>query len=84
VILAVGLVARYVLDQAGAWRRIYVVCAAIALYLNVFVGATQAFLKVSPLTALAPSQTEPPFVVRQLVFLGLFIALTIVAKKARG
>ena len=61
------------------------VCAAIALYLNVFVGVTQAFLKFPALTALAPTQTEPPFAVAQLVVLGLFIALTIVAtKKARG
>jgi len=62
-----------------------VVCAAIALYLNVFVGVAQAFLKVPALTALAPKQTEPPFAVAQLVVLALFIALTIVAtKKARG
>jgi hypothetical protein len=62
-----------------------VVCAAIALYLNVFVGVTQAFLKFPTLTALAPTQTEPPFAVAQLVVLGLFVARTIVAtKKARG
>jgi len=85
VILAVAIVARYALHQAGAWRRIYVVCAAIALYLNVFVGVTQAFLKLPALTALAPTQTEPPFAVAQLVVLGLFIAPTIVAaKRARG
>jgi len=85
VILAVAIGARYALHQAGAWRRIYVVCAAIALYLNVFVGVTQAFLKFSALTALAPGQTEAPFVLTQLVVLGLFTALTIVAaKKARG
>jgi len=85
VILAVAIVARYGLHQAGAWRRIYVVCAAIALYLNVFVGVAQAFLKLPALTAMAPNQTEPPFVVTQLVVLALFIALTIVAaKKARG
>ena len=85
VILAVAIVARYGLHQAGAWRRIYVVCAAIALYLNVFVGVAQAFLKVPALTAMAPTQAERPFVVTQLVVLGLFIALTIVAaKKARG
>ena len=85
VILAVAVVARHALHQAGAWRRIYVVGAAIALYLNVFVGLTQAFLKFPMLTALAPEQTEPPFVVTQLVVLALFVALTIVAaKRARG
>jgi hypothetical protein len=85
VILAVAIVARYGLHLAGASRRIYVVCAAVALYLNVFVGVVQAFLKVPALAAMAPKQTEPPFVVTQLVVLALFIALTIVAvKKARG
>ena len=85
VILAVAIVARYVLHPAGAWRRIYVVCAAIAFYLNVFVGVAQAFLKFPALTALAPKQTAPPFVATQLVVLVLFVALTIVAaKKAQG
>jgi len=85
VILTVAIVGRYGLHLAGGWRRIYVVCAAIALYLNVFVGVTQAFLKVPALAAMAPNQTEPPFVVAQLVVLALFVALTIVAtKRARG
>jgi hypothetical protein len=85
VILAVAIVARYMVHQAGAWRRIYVVCVAITLYLNVFVGVTQAFLKFPALTALAPKQTEPSFAVAQLIVLGLFVARTIVAtKKARG
>jgi hypothetical protein len=65
----------------GAWRRIYVVCAAIALYLNVFVGVVQAFQKVPALATLAPKQTELPFVVTQLVVLVLFIVLTIGAAK---
>jgi hypothetical protein len=85
VVLAVALLARYPMGLAGAWRRIYVVSAAIALYLNIFVGVTQAFLKLPALNALAPTQSEPPFAVAQLVVLGLFGALTLVAvKKARG
>jgi hypothetical protein len=85
VILAVAIVARYGLHQAGAWRRVYVICAAIALYLNVFVGVTQAFLTFPALTALAPNQTEGPFVVAQVVVPALFVALTIVAtRKARA
>ena len=85
VVLAVALLARYPMRLAGPWRRIYVVSAAIALYLNVFVAVTQAFMKVPALNALAPTQSEPPFAVAQLVVLALFIALTLVAvKKARG
>jgi hypothetical protein len=81
VVLVVAIIARYVLHLRGAWRRIYVVCAAVALYLNVFVGVVQAFEKVPALSALAPKQTEPPFVITQLVVLVLFIGLTIVAAK---
>ena len=84
VVLVVAVLARYALHLTGAWGRIYVVGAAVALYLNVFVGVVQAFLKVPALTAMAPKQTEPPFVVTQLVVLALFIALTIVAAKRFG
>jgi len=45
----------------------------------VFVGVVQAFLKVSALQALAPHQTEPPFLVAQLVVLALFIVLAVLA-----
>ena len=85
VVLAVAIIARYVLHLRGAWRRIYVVCAAVAHYLNVFVGVVQAFEKVPALSALAPRQTEPPFLITQLLVLVLFIGLTIVAaKRFRG
>src|SRR2546425_12367714 len=57
LVLAAAIVALYGLHLRGAWRWIYVVCAAVALYLNVFVGVVQAFLKVSALRAMAPHQT---------------------------
>ena len=81
VVLAVAILARYGLHLRGAWRPVYVVGAALALYLNVFVGVVQAFLKVSALHALAPHQTEPPFLVAQLVVLALFIVLAVLAAR---
>jgi len=81
VVLAVAIVALFGLHFRDVWRRIYVVSTALALYLNVFVGVTQAFLKVPALHALAPQQTESPFVVAQLLVLALFILLTVVAVK---
>src|SRR5580765_1376219 len=57
VVLAVAILARYGRRLAGTWRRIYIVSAAIALYLNVFVGVVQAFMKVPALNALAPLQS---------------------------
>ena len=81
VILAVAIPARYVFHLAGAWRWIYVVGAATALYLNVLVLIVQAFLKVPALNALAPTQKEPPFLVAQLVLLLVFVGLTILTAK---
>ena len=69
VVLAVAILARYVLHLVGAWRWIYVVGAVMALYLNVFVLIVQLFEKVPALKALAPTQSEPPFLVAQLVVL---------------
>jgi hypothetical protein len=81
VILAVAIFARYARDLAGAWRGTYVVSAAVALYLNVFVAVVQAFEKVPALKAMAPNQKEPPFLVAQLVVLVVFVGLTIRAAK---
>jgi len=81
LVLAVTIPARYVFHLTGRWRSTYVVGAAIALYLNVFVFVVQAFLKVPALKALAPTQTEPPFVVAQLMVLSVFIALSVLAVK---
>jgi hypothetical protein len=79
IVLAVAIYARYPRQLAGAWRWIYVVSAMIALYLNVFVGVVQAFQKVPALQSLAPTQSEPPFQLTQLVTLLLFTVITIVA-----
>jgi hypothetical protein len=79
LVLAVAIFARYPRHLAGHWRWIYVVTALLALYLNVFVGVVQAFLKVPALHAMAPMQTEPPFKLTQLVVLSLFVLLGIIA-----
>jgi hypothetical protein len=85
IVLAVAILARYARHLAGSWRWIYVVTATIALYLNVFVLVVQLFQKVPALKALAPTQSEPPFAVTQLVVLVLFVLLTIIAAiKFRG
>jgi hypothetical protein len=79
VLLAIAVAALYVFHLAGAWRWIYISSALSALYLNVFVGVTQAFQKLSFLQPLAPTQSEPPFLVVQLAVLAIFIALGVLA-----
>ncbi|HWO02486.1 MAG TPA: hypothetical protein VNS63_24790 [Blastocatellia bacterium] len=81
LMLAIAIAARYAFRLAGAWRWIYVVSAMISLYLNVFVLIVQAFRKVPALKAMAPTQSEPPFLVAQLVVLALFVVLTVLAAK---
>jgi len=81
VVLAFALYARYRRLMAGGWRSIYVVTAVAALYLNVFVLVVQLFLKVPALNALAPTQTEPPFAIAQLVVLVAFAGLGAAAVK---
>jgi len=81
IVLAVAILALYAFHLAGPWRRTYVICAAIAEYLNVFVLVVQSFEKVPQLKALAPTQSEPPFLVAQTVVLLFFVALTILAAK---
>jgi hypothetical protein len=79
LVLGVALVARYQRRMAGPWRTTYVICAMIAQYFNFVVLIIQSFRKVPALTELAPTQSEPPFLVTQLIVLALFIVLTIAA-----
>src|SRR5206468_7545633 len=79
IVLAVAIAALRVYRLAGRWRGIYVVTATIALYLNVFVAVVQGFLKIPFLTALAPTQHEPPFAIVQGLVLLLFIGVCVFA-----
>jgi hypothetical protein len=75
LLLAVCLIARYAKGMAGGWRRIFVITAVASLYFNVFVLIVQLFQKTPQLAALAPTQSEAPFAVTQLLVLVLFVWL---------
>jgi len=79
IVLAIAWVARYSKKMDGGWRKVYVITAMIALYLNVFVLIAQSFQKVPALHALAPTQSEAPFKIAQLCCLLLFVIWTILA-----
>jgi hypothetical protein len=81
VVLAIAILARYARHLTGAWRWIYAANVVIGLYLNVFVLVAQAFQKVPALKAMAPTQSEAPFVVAQLMVMALFVMLGIFAVK---
>jgi len=82
VVLAIAILALYAYRLAGAWRWIYVTGAMLALYLNVFVAVVQAFLKFPFLNALAPTQSEPQFLIAQVAVVTIFILLGIVAVRS--
>jgi hypothetical protein len=82
IVLAIALVALYAYRLERSWRWIYVVSAVLALYLNVFVGVVQAFLKVPSLTALAPTQASPVFMVAQGIVLLIFVVLGVLAVRS--
>jgi hypothetical protein len=75
LVLAIVLYARYGRRLAGGWRRVYVLGAVFAFYLNFFVLIVQSFMKVPQLHDLAPHQNEPPFLIAQVVALVAFLVL---------
>jgi hypothetical protein len=81
LVLAVTIPALYVFHLAGPWRRTYVIGSVIALYLNVFVLIAQFFMKVPALKALAPTQSEPPFLGTQVVVMLIFVLTGVLAAK---
>jgi uncharacterized membrane protein len=68
----------YYFRLAESWRGVYVLGAALALCLNVFVGVVQAFQKIVPLRALAPTGNELLFVIAHLLVLTLFVVAGVV------
>lgn len=73
LVFAAMFAARFVFRLAGAWRFVYAAGMVTSLYLLVFVAIAQAFLKIPSLQALAPTGSEPPFAVAQLVNLAVFV-----------
>ena len=85
IVLAVAIFALYARRLSGGWRRAYAITAMVALYFNVFVLIAQLFEHVPALHALAPTATEAPFKIAQLVLLILFVFLiSATAKKFRA
>ena len=77
LVLALAIYARSSRQMVGGWRQTYIISAVAALYFNVFVAVVQGFAKIPALKDLAPTQSEPPFKITQLIVLLLFIILGI-------
>lgn len=79
LLLLLALIALYSKHLSGRWRWIYVVTATTVLWFNVVVLIVQSFQKVPSLKILAPTQSEPPFLVAQTAALVLFVLLGFLA-----
>lgn len=66
--------------QVG-WQRTFVISLLVAQYFNVFVLVVQMFRNTPALKELAPTQSEPPFAIAQLIVLVGFVLLGIKATK---
>jgi hypothetical protein len=85
VLVAIAALALYVGHLVRVWRGTYITTIVVIVYFNAFVAVTQAFLKIGFLHALAPAGKEPPFLIAQLLTLGLFVVIGVAAfKRYRG
>jgi hypothetical protein len=75
IVLVPCFFAFYLKGVAGGWRKIYVITAVMALWLNVFVLLAQLFLRVPALNQLGPTPKDPAFAITQFLGLVLFIVL---------
>lgn len=79
--VTIAVFARYPFALAGWWRETYVITIAMAVYFNCFAAVVQLFAKIPALNAMAPTQTEGPFMAAQGVVLAIFVVLTYLAAK---
>jgi len=81
IVLTLAIVALRVKHLQGPWARTYAITAVMAQYFNFFVLIVQSFRRVPVLHAVAPTESEPPFAIAQLVALIAFVALGYVATR---
>jgi len=80
-VLGLAFLAQYGFHLSGIWRQVFVVASVIALYFNSFVTIVQCFKHIPALHTLAPTQSETPFLITQLILLLFFIALGVTATR---
>ncbi|HEY2468582.1 MAG TPA: hypothetical protein VGI45_12195 [Terracidiphilus sp.] len=79
IVLGLAIVAQRRIRESSSWRGTYVIASVLALYFNFFVLVAQSFEKIPALHSLAPTQSETPFKVAQLITLLIFVSLATVA-----
>jgi hypothetical protein len=80
IVVAVATIALFY-ARARPGRITYAIAMVVAVYFNVFVAVTQAFLKIPALSAVAPTGQEPPALACQFVVLILLVIVGFRAAK---
>lgn len=75
IALSIAIAAHYVPSLATKWRATYVISSLAGFYFNFFVLVAQMFMKIPVLHSLAPTGSEPAFLVAQSVVLVSFILI---------
>ncbi len=73
IIIVLMLVGRFVFGLSGLWRKVYGLGLVANVFFLVLVTIAQSFQKLPPLNAFAPTGSEPPFAVAQLINLAIFV-----------
>jgi len=84
LVLIAMVAANYAFKQSGIWKKFYALGMVASTYFLAFVLIAQAFLKLPPLKAIAPTGTELPFAIAQLVLLAVFIWIGIKVYRKAG
>lgn len=84
IVLVVALIARPKAAQSRGWAISYSMSLIASEYFLFFVGVAQAFTKIAPLHALAPTLKEPPFGITQIIVLLTFVALAMLTLRRQS
>jgi hypothetical protein len=81
LVLALAVYALEIRLLHGVWAAVYVYSVVAALYLDFFVAIVQSFKHIPYLSVRAPTQSEPPFVITQLVILVVLVVIGFFAQR---
>lgn len=79
--LLIAILARYWFGLKGRWRLVFAVATVLSVYGLVFFTIGEAFIRIPALRTVAPTLTELPFVVAQLVAMVVFAGLAVAAAR---
>ncbi len=84
IVATIGLAVRLIFASTSIGARIGAASAVICMFFLMFFTISESFRRLPPLQQLAPTLSEPPFRIAQLVNLVVFLLLAVIAAKRAG